>query len=121
LIRAVVFIHGLSGLVQQPMVDKRTHWDGSHQQRHTADVVVVIVDDQQEIEPLDPGELHSLGNALPVALHRLARINQQRLSGRGDEQRRLSALHVNEENLQRLEIFRSGKFHTCQHDSEGSK
>ena len=103
------------------MVGECAHRDGLHQQRHTADVVVMIVGDQHEIQLLDVGKLHRPGNALQVPFHRPAGVDQQRLPGRSDEQRRLSAFYVDEVNLQRFGSFCCGKRETRQRDLENNK
>ncbi len=66
-------------------------------------MVAMVVRDEQVIDLLDLGRFGSLDDPVRVAPLESppARIDQQRLPGRTDDQRGLPALHVNEEDLER--------------------
>ena len=85
-----------------PMIDERAHFDSIHQLRHSADMIAVIVSDQNIIELLDAGLVGGRQDAIGVAafVSRPAGIDQQRLPRWADNQRRLPALDVDEINLQ---------------------
>src|ERR1700758_56870 len=72
--------------------------DALDELRHTAHVIVVIVGDQHVVDAAEASTLRSSDNAIGIAevVIRPAGINQQRLSRRGDEERRLATLDIDE-------------------------
>src|SRR5271167_1747463 len=71
---------------------------------HPADVVEVIVSDQNIIELRDAGALRGSGDAIGVAALVVgpAGVDEKRLSGRGDEEGRLASFNIDEIDLERL-------------------
>jgi hypothetical protein len=67
-----------------------------------ADVVAVIVRDQQVVDLLDAGGAYRLHDPLRIARARIAGVHQHRLPARRGDERRLAALDVDEIDVQRL-------------------
>jgi hypothetical protein len=83
------------------------------QRRQATEVIAMPVRDDQMIDLRDARVFHGFDDAARVTLRRLraevARIHQQRLARRRDEQRRVAALHVDHVNIQRLPPLRESE------------
>jgi hypothetical protein len=84
--------------------------------RHSADVVAVVMRDQNVIELLETGSLGSGHDSLgvPAIEARPSGIDQQRLPGRTNYKRRLSSLNVDRVNLERLTGSICGLYKRCE-------
>jgi hypothetical protein len=69
-----------------------------------ADVIVVVVRDQQVVQPGQAGLLHRGEHPIDIAIpvSRMPCVDQHRLAGRGDEERRLASFDVDEVDVERF-------------------
>ena len=73
--------------------------------RETAVVVGVPVRDDEVIDPGKPGVARGLHDSRGVTDRSgpgISSVDQQRLAGRGDHERRIASFHIHDVNVQRL-------------------
>ena len=82
-----------------------------------ADVITVVVRDDEIVDPRDARLLRRGGDSIGVTVSRIACVDQQRLSHWRDEERRLSTFDVDEVNVEGLPVLsaccRSRKDESC--------
>ena len=110
-------------LAVRPVVKKLAHRNAPDQLRRAAHMVHMIVRNQQVIDARDARVFHGRLNAVCVAavFSRPARVHQERISGRGNQQRGLPAFHVDRVNEQLLRRFglRAGTWRSDQQQRQG--
>src|SRR5215468_7644833 len=89
------------------MIDERANLNLVSQLGHSADMVVVVVSDHDELDLTDARDLCSGGNAVGISALKTwpTGINQQGLPGRADDKRCLPTLHIDEVDVQWLLSF----------------
>ena len=83
--------------------------------RHAAVVVAVIVGEKQVVDLLHARELEHSEDAAEIAFARVARVDQQRLARWRNIKGRLTALRINEIDIERLGVCRA----LCGQDGRG--
>ena len=96
--RLVAFLDG------PPVIDERADRNTGCERRNAADVIAVVMRDDQVIDPHDARLCSRRSNPIGVTTVEAgpAGIDEHRLSSRRDEQGGLTTLDVDEINLQRL-------------------
>ena len=94
----------------RPVVHKRTHLHSLHQLRNAANVIAMIVSDQDIIEPSNARLVSGSQDPIGIApfISRPTCVDQQRLPARTHQQSRLPPLDIDEINLQRLGAWSRG-------------
>ena len=90
------------------MIDERAHGNLRHQLGESANVVCMVVGQQQVID-LAHARIFGRGYdavSIQAVVPCPAGIDQQRLPCRGDKERRLTAVHIDEVNLERMALCR---------------
>src|SRR6202142_3523325 len=95
-------VEHLFGLHRRAVIDVMHDRDLLGEFEIAADVIAVVVGDQQVVELLDACRLRHLDDAVRIAGAVVAGIDQYGLPARGDEQRGLAALGVYVVDVQRL-------------------
>ena len=96
--RALALLH------RRAVIDEGANRHARRQRRDAADVIGVVVRHDEVVDPRQPGLLHRRRDAIGVAAVEagVARVDQQRLARRRDNQRRLAAFDVDEVDVERL-------------------
>src|SRR2546430_15717710 len=99
-------LHGWSvhGFAVFAVIDECSYRDSGHELRYASHMVVVKMCDQHVINLADPGQFDCRNDAIGIAaiVARPARINEQRLSFRRDEECGLAAFYVPKIDLEGL-------------------
>uniref|UniRef100_E6PWS5 Uncharacterized protein n=1 Tax=mine drainage metagenome TaxID=410659 RepID=E6PWS5_9ZZZZ len=86
------------------VVKERGDRDAAEELRHSADVVVVVVGDKDVVEVVESGFMRDGGDAVSIAAIVVgpSGVDEEGLSGGGDEERGLAALDIEEEDAEFL-------------------
>ena len=86
----------------RPVIEEMLDRDPLRQLLHAADVIDVVVREQQVVDLLEPELRHDRHDPIGVAAAGIAGIDQQRLAGRRHEQRGLAAFGVDDIDVERF-------------------
>src|SRR5215471_20551899 len=103
----------IAGLAIVAVIDERTDWDSCGKLRNSADVVHVKVRDQDVVDFAEARLFCRRDNAIGIAalVPRPARVNEKRFFFRSHKQRRLTAIDINEVDVQRVLRLIRGTYH----------
>ena len=87
-----------------PVIEKDSHRNFSGKLRDASRVILVIVSEKHKINFRNARQFCNGGNAIRIAAVEAgpARVDEQRLPSRGDEERGLAAFRIDKIDLQRL-------------------
>ncbi len=107
----------------RPVIEEMRDRDPLRQFLHAADVIDVVVREQQVIDLLEPDLRHDRHDPIRVAAAGIPGIDQQRLAGRRNEQRGFSTLGVDDVDVERfgssLRRWQRSREYECEDDPQG--
>ena len=98
----VVLLHHARVLHIGAVIDEGADFDAIRELGHAAHVIAMVMSDENVVELFDFGRLGGLHNAVRIAAVKAAPsgVDQQRVAGGSNDERGLSAFHIDKIDLQ---------------------